>query len=107
MALGAVQAIEAAGRVVNEDIYIVGVDAVPEAMDLLEQGKLTGTVLNDHFNQSHTAAEVAVKLMNGEDVSSYYWLDYVMVTSPEDAELKKADYREETVEEVVARYAER
>lgn len=107
MALGAVQAIEAAGRVVNEDIYIVGVDAVPEAMDLLEQGKLTGTVLNDHFNQSHTAAEVAVKLIKGEDVSSYYWLDYVMVTSPEDAELKKADYREETVEEVVARYAER
>ena len=107
MALGAVQAIEAAGRVVNEDIYIVGVDAVPEAMDLLEQGKMTGTVLNDHFNQSHTAADVAVMLINGEDVSAYYWLDYVMVTSPEDAELKKSDYREETVEQVKERYAAR
>ena len=107
MALGAVQAIETAGRVVGEDIYIVGVDGVSEAMDLLERGLLTGTVLNDHFNQSHTAAEVAVKLINGEDVSAYYWHDYVMITDPADAELTRKDFTEETVEQVEARYAER
>lgn len=107
MALGAVQAIQSAGRVVGEDIYIVGVDAIPDAMELLEDGDLTGTVLNNHFSQSHTAADVAVKLMNGEDVSSYYWLDYVKVTKPEDAELKEEQAREETVEEVRERYAER
>lgn len=107
MALGAVQAIEAAGRVVNEDIYVVGVDAIPEAMDLLSSGKLTGTVLNDHYNQSHTAADVAVKLIKGEDVSSYYWHDYVMVTSVEEAELSRKAAKEETVDQVKARYAER
>ena len=32
MALGALQAIEAAGRKVNEDIYLVGVDALTEAV---------------------------------------------------------------------------
>lgn len=107
MALGAVQAIQSAGRKVNEDIYVVGVDAIPDAMELLEEGQLTGTVLNDHFNQSHTAAEVAVKLIKGEDVSSYYWHDYVKVTTAEDAELKRVDSKEESVEEVKERYAER
>lgn len=106
MALGAVQAINGAGRVVNEDIYIVGVDALPEVVELLAAGEFTGTVLNDHFNQSHTAAEVAVKLLAGEDVAPYFWHDYVKVTSPEEAELKRLDYREETVEEYQQRLAD-
>lgn len=106
MALGALQAIEGAGRKVNEDIYIVGVDALPEVVEAISNGKFTGTVLNDHFNQSHTAAEVAVMLLNGQDVKSYYWHDYVKVTKPEDAELKRLDYRAETVEEYQKRLEE-
>lgn len=107
MAVGAVTAIEAAGRKVNEDIYVVGVDAIPDAINLLEKGRLTGTVLNDHFNQSHTAADVAVKLMNGEDAEAYYWINYVKVTKPEEAELKPATAKTETTEEIKVRYAER
>ncbi|MDN6672034.1 MAG: galactose ABC transporter substrate-binding protein, partial [Staphylococcus equorum] len=107
MALGAVQAIQSAGRNVNEDIYVVGVDAIPDAMELLEDGALTGTVLNNHLSQSHTAADVAVQLINGEDVSSYYWLDYVKVTESDDAELSEVDATEETVEEVRERYSNR
>lgn len=107
MAVGAVTAIEAAGRKVNEDIYVVGVDAIPDAINLLEKGRLTGTVLNDHFNQSHTAADVAVKLMNGEDAEAYYWINYVKVTKPEEAELKPATAKTETTEAIKVRYAER
>lgn len=107
MALGAVQAIQSAGREVNEDIYIVGVDAIPDAMELLKSGDLTGTVLNNHFSQSHTAADIAIKLMNGEDVSPYYWLDYVKVTEADDAELKEEEPTEETLEEVKERYENR
>lgn len=107
MATGAVTAIKAAGRKVNEDIFVVGVDAIPDAIELLKNGDLTGTVLNDHYNQSHTAADVAVKLLNGEDVSSYYWHDYVMVTKTEEAELSKKEPRLETVEEITKRYEER
>lgn len=106
MALGAVQAINGAGRKVNEDIYIVGVDALPEVVELIGKGEFTGTVLNDHFNQSHTAAEVAVKLLNGEEVAPYFWHDYVKATKPEDAELKRLDYREETIEEYQTRLKE-
>ena len=48
MAVGAAQAISAAGRKVGEDIYLVGVDAIDDAIDLIKAGKMTGTVLNDH-----------------------------------------------------------
>ncbi|MDD7732768.1 MAG: galactose ABC transporter substrate-binding protein [Firmicutes bacterium] len=106
MALGAKQAIDGAGRKVNEDIYLVGVDALPEVVELLGKGEFTGTVLNDYFNQAHTAAEVAIKLLDGNDVSSYYWHDYVKVLKPEDAELKRLDYKEESVDEYTKRIEE-
>ncbi len=79
MALGAQTAIEAAGRKVGEDIYLVGVDALPEAIDLIKEGNMTGTVLNDHIGQSHAAVDVAVKLLNAEEIQNYYWVNYVKV----------------------------
>ena len=81
MALGAYAAIEAAGRVVGEDIYLVGVDALPEAIEMVNAGTMTGTVQNDHVAQSHTAADVAVKVLNGEAMENYYWCDYALVTA--------------------------
>jgi methyl-galactoside transport system substrate-binding protein len=79
MALGAATAITAAGRVVGEDIYLLGVDALEEAVQLVKEGEMTGTVLNDHIGQSHAAVDVAVKLLNGEEIDNYYWIDYVKV----------------------------
>ena len=79
MALGAATAIQTAGRTVGEDIYLLGVDALAEAIDLIKAGEMTGTVLNDHIGQSHAAVDVAVKLLNGEDIENYYWVDYVKV----------------------------
>ena len=65
MALGALQAIDAAGRKVNEDIYLVGVDALTEAVQDITEGKMTGTVFNDYMGQAKTAADMAVKFLNG------------------------------------------
>ena len=79
MALGASTAILTAGRKVGEDIYLLGVDALPEAIDLIRDGDMTGTVLNDHIGQSHAAVDVAVELLKGNDIQNYYWVDYVMV----------------------------
>ena len=79
MALGAAAAISAAGRKVGEDIYLLGVDAIPDALELIKNGEMTGTVLNDHVGQSHKAVDVAVELLNGKEIQSYYWVDYVMV----------------------------
>ena len=79
MALGASTAIITAGRTVGKDIYLLGVDALEEAVQLVKDGEMTGTVLNDHIGQSHTAVDVAVKLLNGEEIQNYYWVDYVKV----------------------------
>jgi methyl-galactoside transport system substrate-binding protein len=80
MALGAATAITAAGRTVGQDIYLVGVDALEECQQMVKDGTMTGTVLNDHIGQSHTAVDVTVKALNGENIQNYYWVDYVKVT---------------------------
>ncbi|MBR3288911.1 MAG: substrate-binding domain-containing protein [Lachnospiraceae bacterium] len=84
MALGAKASIEAAGRKVGENIYLVGVDALAEAVQAVMDGAMTGTVLNDHVGQSHTAVDCAIDAVNGKSLSLYNWVDYVKVT-PENA----------------------
>ena len=79
MALGAATAITTADRKVGTDIYLLGVDALEEAVELVKSGEMTGTVLNDHIGQSHKAVDVAVMLLNGEKIDNYYWVDYVKV----------------------------
>ena len=79
MALGAVQAIRDAGRVVGENIYLVGVDALDEAVELVNAGEMTGTVLNDHIGQSHKAADVALEVAGGAIPEKNYTVDYVKV----------------------------
>ncbi len=80
MALGALQAIDAAGRKVGTDIYLVGVDALSEALENVLAGTMTGTVFNDHFSQSHSAADAAIRFINGEGNDNYIGCDYVKVT---------------------------
>ena len=79
MALGAAAAITAADRKVGEDIYLLGVDALAECQEMVKNGEMTGTVLNDHIGQSHTAVDVAIKALNGEKMNNYYWVNYVKV----------------------------
>ena len=80
MALGAATAITAAGRTVGQDIYLVGVDALDECVEMVNAGTMTGTVLNDAEGQSHKAVDVAIEAMNGSAIDNYYWVDYVKVT---------------------------
>lgn len=84
MAMGAKVSIEAAGRKINDDIYLVGVDALAEAVDAVIAGDMTGTVLNDHVGQSHKAVDCAIDAANGKSIALYNWVDYVKVT-PENA----------------------
>ncbi len=81
MALGALQAIEAAGETVGTDVYLLGVDALQEACENVKAGKQTGTVFNDHISQSHSAADAAVRYITGEGNDHYIGCDYVKVTT--------------------------
>lgn len=69
MALGAVASLEKAGYF-NGDKFIpvVGVDAIPEALEMIEKGKMIGTVLNDAKNQGKATIELATNAANGKDV---------------------------------------
>ena len=89
MALGALQSIQQAGRTVGKDVYLVGVDALSEAVQNVVDGNMTGTVLNDDVGQA-TAAAAATKLyVEGSKVEQYYWVDYVKVTKENAAQYIK------------------
>ena len=80
MALGALQSIQQAGRTVGKDIYLVGVDALAEAVQDVLDGNMTGTVLNDDVGQATAAADATKLYVEGSAVEQYYWVDYVKVT---------------------------
>lgn len=65
MAFGAVESLKAAGR---SDIPIFGIDALPEALAMVERGDLEGTVLNDAKNQAQATFDLSYNLAMGKDV---------------------------------------
>ena len=89
MALGALQSIQQASRTVGKDIYLVGVDALAEAVQDVLDGNMTGTVLNDDVGQATAAAEATKLYVEGSKVEQYYWVDYVKVTKDNASEYVK------------------
>ena len=80
MALGAAQAIAANGRTVGKDIALVGVDALEECQQMVKDGTMTGTVLNDHIGQAQKAADAAKLVVEGGTLEKNYTVDYVKIT---------------------------
>ena len=82
MALGAYESIKAAGRTVGKDIYLVGVDALPECCAMVKAGTMTGTVLNDDLGQATTCCETVLQLLAGQKpAKTVNYVPYVMVTT--------------------------
>ena len=84
MAEGAISALETAGYNTGAEgsktIPVFGVDATDAAKELIAAGKMTGTVFNDHFSQSHSAADAAINYLTGAGNEHYIGCDYVKVT---------------------------
>ncbi|MBC8587217.1 sugar ABC transporter substrate-binding protein [Paratissierella segnis] len=78
MALGALKASRDAGR---DDIIIVGVDAIPDALASIEEGGLTATVLQDAVGQGKGALEAAHKALKGESQDSINWVPFKLITT--------------------------
>ncbi len=77
MALGAIQALQGAGR---EDVLIVGVDATPDGIAAVEAGTLAATVFQDAAGQGGGGVEVAYKAAKGEAVEQETWIPFQLVT---------------------------
>lgn len=78
MALGALAAIEAAGRL--DQITVIGCDAVDPALDAIRQGKLEATIAEPPFFLGKEAVQTAVTISKGESVEKSVILDSTLVT---------------------------
>jgi len=77
MALGAVQALQAAGRT---DVIVMGVDAIPDAKTAVADGTLAATVLQDAEGQGGGAVGVVASVLAGETVDPVTWVPFVLIT---------------------------
>ncbi len=100
MALGAIEALRAAGYFTDGGKYIpvVGVDATAPALDSIENGFLYASVLNDSKGQGYAIYDISLALAQGNDPKTtlnydfvggnYVWVPYVAVTQDNFKEFK-------------------
>lgn len=86
MALGALEAVSAAGR--KDEILIVGVDAISDALTAVENGGMDCTVFQDSKGQAEAAVEVALQAAKGETIDKEVMIPFVLVTKENVAEYK-------------------
>ena len=69
MALGAAEALKAGGYF-DDGKYtpVVGVDAIPEALDLIEKGQMQGTILQDAKKLGQVTMALTINVAMGKDV---------------------------------------
>lgn len=86
-ALGALQAIEAAGRE-DEGIVIVGIDANPQALDAIASGgNFEASVAQDFAGIGAATADAVARVLSGEAITqSVIYVPTVLVTSANVAE---------------------
>jgi ABC-type sugar transport system substrate-binding protein len=86
MALGAINALQAAGI---SDVMVFGIDATPDGVKAIEDGTLTATVFQDAKGQSEGAMDFAIKAIKKEAITeSVNWIPYVLVTKDNVAQYK-------------------
>lgn len=69
MALGAIQSLKAAGYFTNDKYMpVVGVDAIPDAIEQIKSGYMLGSVLNDAKSQGTATVQLAINAALGKDV---------------------------------------
>jgi inositol transport system substrate-binding protein len=78
MAIGAIQAIEAAGKL--GEIIVGGVDASPDALQEMDKKRLDVTVFQNAKGQGEGGIKVAIALAKGEPVEQYTWIPFELVT---------------------------
>ncbi len=81
MAMGAIQAIADGGRTVGKDVYLFGMDGDPQALELITQGGMTGTVSQNDTAQIQKIADTAEQMLESIPAEKDIILPYVAVTA--------------------------
>ena len=79
MAIGAIQALKAAGRSMDS-VVVAGVDATQDALAAMAAGDLDVTVFQDAAGQGKGSVDAALKLAKGEKVDPKVYIPFQLVT---------------------------
>ncbi len=79
MAIGAIQAMKAAGRDMGA-IVVAGIDATPDGLAAMAAGDLDVTVFQNATRQGQVALETAVAMANGGKPDANIWIPFEPVT---------------------------
>ena len=79
MAIGAIQALKAAGRAMDT-VVVGGVDATQDALAAMAAGDLDVTVFQDAAGQGKGSIDAALKLARGEPVEKKVYIPFELVT---------------------------
>lgn len=80
MALGAIDALNAKGMRNRRDQPVMGVDAISDAVQSIEDGTLNATVFLDAVAQGKAAIDVTTNFLNGEKVAQIYYIPVRLLT---------------------------
>jgi len=78
MAMGALLAVEAQGK--QDEIFVIGIDAIADALQAVKDGRLDATVFQDGQGQGYGSVDVAYRLIHGEEVPFMNDIPFVLVT---------------------------
>lgn len=81
MALGAAQAIEEGGWQLGQDVYLFGIGADEEVLQLIRDGKITGTVSSDIDLQIHSVLMTLINQLGGQSMSNQSGIRQLTVTA--------------------------
>ncbi|WP_411037553.1 sugar ABC transporter substrate-binding protein [Shinella sp. BYT-45] len=79
MAIGAIQALKAAGRAMDS-VVVAGIDATQDALAAMAAGDLDVTVFQDAAGQGKGSVDAALKLAKGEKVETKVYIPFQLVT---------------------------
>jgi ribose transport system substrate-binding protein len=86
MVMGALSAIEAAGRL--DEIIVIGTDAIDPALEAIREKKLEATIAEPPFFLGREAIHTAIKILNDEEVEDMITLENTLVTEENVDEIK-------------------
>ena len=81
MALGATQAIADGGRTVGKDIYLLAIGGEGDILNMIHDGKISGTVYSDPAVQINVIAQTVFEKFHQQTVEQIQILPYTTVTT--------------------------
>ncbi|NBV85785.1 MAG: sugar ABC transporter substrate-binding protein [Verrucomicrobia bacterium] len=78
MAMGALLALERAG--LKKEVYVIGVDAIAQALAAVKEGRLDATVFQDAAGQAHGAVDTALQIARKAPYQESVMIPFKLVT---------------------------